>query len=234
MGRLFSNLGLWLAYLGLATVLSELILVGLLVGRGQLDGSRLAQITAVLQGVPLVAVDQAATLAEGEAEMSQVSLEDVAAARAAKMRDLELREQALRKGLDSLDAKTLALLQEKQDFDAARIDFDKRLAAMREGAIAEGEENVRSIISNVKPRQAKELLLIMLEKGELNHVVTILATMTATKRTKIIGEFKSPEEATKLDEILRLMRQGEPLVDEIDRTRGELSAPSATPSEEAP
>lgn len=225
MGKLLSALGLWLAYFALASLVSQLIVAGYLLGTGQLNAQRCGQVLAIIQGTEMVSADQASRAAAQAEAITQVSLEDVAAARAAKQRDLELKEQALRKGLDVLDAKTLALLQEKQDFDAARVDFEKKLREMREGAVAQGEENVRSIIANLKPRQAKDQLLQMIEKGEMNDVVSILATMTATKRTKIVSEFKTEEEAKQLDEILRLMRKGQPLVDTIGQTQDRLRQP---------
>ena len=54
MGRMLSGLGLWTAYLALATLLSELVVLGMLFTSGRLDGARLAQIMAIVQGVELV------------------------------------------------------------------------------------------------------------------------------------------------------------------------------------
>ncbi len=81
------------------------------------------------------------------------------------------------------------------------------------------------IWENIKPKQAKEQILKMLDNQEMNEVVTILSGMPIGKRAKIVGEFKTPEETEKLDEILRLIRCGVPEVNLIDKTLSQVKQP---------
>ena len=81
-----------------------------------------------------------------------------------------------------------------------------------------GHENVRSIWENIKPKQAKEQILKMIEADEIKDVVTIFSAIPITKRAKIVAEFKSPEETKKLDDILRLIREGVAEVNLIEKT----------------
>ena len=65
----------------------------------------------------------------------------------------------------------------------------------------------------------------MIDKQEMNEVVTILVAMPIAKRAKIVSEFKTAEELQKLDEMLRLIRQGVPEVNLIDKTRSQIDEP---------
>ena len=51
------------------------------------------------------------------------------------------------------------------------------------------------IWENIKPKQAKEQILQMIDSNEQDAVVAILTKMSISKQAKIIGEFKTPEES---------------------------------------
>ena len=65
---------------------------------------------------------------------------------------------------------------------------------MQKGAAATGSEDVRRTLETIKPKQAKELLVLMLEQKEMDDVVVLMAGMPDGKRAKIIAEFKTPAE----------------------------------------
>ena len=50
--------------------------------------------------------------------------------------------------------------------------------------------------------------------------------MSDAKRKKILGEFKTTQEAEKLSEILRIIRQGAPQSKLADRTQEQLDQPN--------
>jgi hypothetical protein len=56
----------------------------------------------------------------------------------------------------------------------------------------------------------------------MQDIVKILKAMPLDKRRKILGEFKSEDEATTLAEILKEIRLGAPEVDLIRDTRASL------------
>ena len=83
----------------------------------------------------------------------------------------------------------------------------------------------RAKLESIKAKQAKELLLEMLDQQEINDVVTLLKGMPNVKAAKIIGEFKTPDELEKIGQVLRLIREGTPVSDLVANTREKLEQP---------
>lgn len=219
IARILQALTALFIYFCVATVLSLTLIVGYLVAVRGLDAEKLTQISAVLQGIDLAGLAQKPGPEEVKPSEEQVSYEAVIAARAVKLRDIELRLVSLRQGLSRLESDRLTLSEEKTRFDRDRTTFDERLAELQESATSEGENDVRSILESVKPKQAKELILQMVEAGEMPAVVNMISQMPVTKQAKIVSEFRTPEESEKLQAILRLIQLGEPLASLVDETR---------------
>lgn len=228
IGRLLRLAVAGAVYFCIATILAQTVIVGYLAAQGRLSRERLVQLASILQGIDLLKLRDDAQARTLNTSTEQVSLQDVAQARAAKLRDLELREQALQRGIEQLEVRRQQLTQELADFQAIRSTFEEQLAAQQSAALLAGEENVRQIMSGIKAKQAKELLLEMLAKDEMDQVVSLLLAMPTQKKTKIVAEFKSPDEAKKLDEILRRMRSGQPTTDLVDVTRSQLGQTPAS------
>ena len=77
--------------------------------------------------------------------------------------------------------------------------------------------HVRSILRKIDSR--------MIEANEMDDVVSIMGAMPIARRAKIITEFKSPEEVEKLGDVLRLIREGVPQVDLIEKTKDQIKQP---------
>jgi hypothetical protein len=223
MGRLLGMLGGALLYFSVATLVAQGVLLGYLFGTGQLT---LEQIQTAMhpQQVAEEALEEAETVAEEEMSWKneQASLEQIAMARAIKMRDLELREQALRHAQAALEELRYRIGEEKQEFDRTRVAFRTELKKYQEESQSTGEQNVRSIVETIKPKQAKQQILAMIERGNMAQVVELMEQMPTTRQAKIAAEFKSPDEAEKLGEILRMMRQGLPESELVNATEQEL------------
>ena len=153
---------------------------------------------------------------------SSLRYDDVERSRGVKARDLEFREQSVDSGLERIRFEQRKLTDERDRYALLKTSFEKVLNDRRNNAIIAGRENMRLIWENIKPKQAKEQILQMIDEGQQNEVVAIMATISITKRAKIIGEFKTEDESKKLEEILRLVREGVPDVLPIDQTREEL------------
>jgi len=221
MGRLIASGGALLAYLCVATVLTAAIVGGYLWTHGYLDKEKLGQMVAIAKGLEIgpATVEQVAKTPQAA---EQPSLEDVERQRAIQTRQLELREQAIDSGLDRVRFEQRKLTDERADYDRLKKGFEQVLTEKKSKAILEGRENMQLIWENIKPKQAKEEILQMIDSGEENEVVAILANITIGKRARIIGEFKTEEESKKLEAILQLVRKGVPDVLSIDQTREEL------------
>ena len=104
-------------------------------------------------------------------------------------------------------------------------EFEQNLATIKKQTLDAGWEENRQALLSVKPKQAKALILQMLEKNELEEVVALMAPMPETRLAKIISEFKQADEAQKIDEILRRIRHGEPITDAAEKVQQQLGAP---------
>ena len=210
IARLFSLVASLLVYVCVATVIAQAVVFTYVVARWHPNKARLVQALAIAQGVDLFAIKAEADAKLNPPSREQVSHKAITEARAANVRHLQIREQALQDALDQLEYRQNNLAEETAAYKQLHESFDAELLKMQEGAITEGTDNVRSKLESLKSKQAKELLVKMLGDGELDEVVTLLATMPTRKCAKIMGEFKTTEELDQLNEILQKIRNGYP------------------------
>jgi hypothetical protein len=225
MGRLLGLLVTLFVYLCVGTVLTGLILAGYALNKGYLNKEKITKIIAVAQGTDTASADATALstdIAKPAETTEQTSIDEIENRRSVQSRDLELREQSLHSGLDQLRFEQRKMLDEKKTYDSLKTNFEKQLAELQTGAQATGRENIRLIWENIKPKQAKEQILQMIAAGEQADVVAIMSAMPIAKRAKIIGEFKTDEESKKLEELLRLIREGVPETKIINQARQQI------------
>jgi hypothetical protein len=186
IGRLLDTAASLLVYALAATLVAELIIAAYLWWAWQLDAQKLARIVAAAQGAELAGAASGET-APDEAPPEEVSYQAIVDRRARLFRDLELRELALTNAIAQLafDRRQLAESQAEQTRLVKR--FQTELAAVQEGAEAAGREVVRSTLQSLQPAQAKQQLFEMLEAGEIDEVVLLLADMPASNRGKILA-----------------------------------------------
>ena len=223
IGRLARRLGMLIALVCVATVVAQALVAGYLWKSG-LDAARLRQASAALQGALPDAV--ATETAANQSAPAVRDVEEIDAARSLKLRDLELREESLRLALDQMKLERGQVAGERGQVETIKQSFEARLAAASEAAAAASEENVRSLWENMKPKQVKEQILLLLDDDGLEQVVARLAAMPIAKRAKIAGEFKTDEEQRKLAEILDRMGEGEPETAIIDEAQRQLQQPT--------
>lgn len=228
MAGLFGKLAALLAYVCVATMIAQASALVYLRATGRLDDAKLARLSDAFQGIERKPDSEAKPDPPAEPSLlEEPSLELRDSARDLATRNLELREQAVKSALDRVLYEKNALTQEKERYELIKRTFEEQLAALREGALSSGRESVRLIWENIKPKQAKEQILQMLEDNELNEVVTILTAMPIARRAKIVSEFKTADEAEKLDEILHQILDGVPEVDLIDDTNDQVKPQTA-------
>jgi len=216
------------AYFCLATVIAQVILLAYFGLTWKLDHNKVVQVLAILQDVDLLTLKQKADDAEDELSSEQVSYEQILEARALQVAHLQLREQALKDGLDQLQFEQRKLSDEGKRLEQLKASFDGELLAMQDAAVTSGREDVVTKLQGIKAKQAKQLLLEMLENEEIDDVVALLTEMSDIKSAKIIGEFKTPEDLKKIAEVLRRIRQGRPAADLVADTKKQLVGPDTT------
>jgi len=219
IGKMLRVGSLLFAYFCIATIVAQLIGLGMLWSRGSLESGRLMQVMAVLQGVDLAAMQQEAVEARITINPAQPSIEDIIQARAMNLRQIELKEIALAAGKQDMDDWLRTVEGEKEQLQLVRDKFKKQLDEMHGKAVVEGRDNARLLLENLKPKQAKQQILQMLDNGEIDAVVKLLSDMPITKRGKIAREFKASDEEVRLAEILKRVREGNPDADVIDVVR---------------
>jgi hypothetical protein len=225
IARSLHVLGTIVACICVATVIAAAILGIYYTRTWQLDREKLVRMLAVAEGADLEAIVEAARGQKEAPSTEQPSYEQILEARAAKTRNLELREQALRSGLAQFQTAQRKLADDRKQFQQLRESFQGELLAMEKGAVATGREEARRTLETLKPKQAKELVVQMIERKELDEVVVLLAGMTETKRGKIIAEFKTPEDLQQVGEVLRRIRQGLPNTGVAENTQRQLQPP---------
>ncbi len=210
IGRLLGGAVTVVVYVLAATLLSEAVILGYLWSTWRLDRQKLTRIVAIAQEQPAPSPPQPTQPEPGQTPPEEPSFEQILQRRAEKVRDLELRESGLRHLLEEIKAQQRKLTQEQEALAAQTQAFEAQVAALADSSRAAGRDIVRRTLENLKPVQAKLLLLDMLARQETADVVLLLTEMSESKRAKIIGEFKTPEEQDKITEVLRLIRQGQP------------------------
>ncbi len=223
IGKLARLFGALLVYFAIGTTLSLLVGIVWLQQSGGLERDKLMQMAAIVMGVDLTAIREEVDAQREKVNGTQVSIEDVARARALKSFDLELREQALRTNFARVKTEQDKLAGEKSRYETVEKEFQVKLDSMRSGAIATNVENARLFLENMKPKQAKEQIVLMVKDGQMKDVVALLTPMPVTKRAKIITEFKTPDEAKMVAELLELIREGVPETPLVDETKKQLS-----------
>jgi folylpolyglutamate synthase/dihydropteroate synthase len=209
-------------YLCVGTLISQAIMFAYLISAWKIDSQRWVQVMAAAQGIVPVAENEPEKKSEEEKIAEQPSYNQILEARALKYRNLELREKELRDGLSQIQSEQSKLAEEKKRYKQLRDGFDEQLLSMKEGSAASGLDEVRRTLESLKSKQAKALIMQMLDDKQIDEVVALLTPMAESKRAKILGEFKTPEDLDKLSEVLQRIREGLPAVSVPDNTRKQL------------
>lgn len=222
MQRFIGILAPLVAYFAVATLLAQILLLGIAAWRWDLSRDRLVQILALAQGVDLFAMREAALVKAEDVVTEQVSFDEIRTTRALKYRNLERREHALASALAQFRTEQQNLAEERRRLTTARNAFEAELNELREGAVARGMDDVRRILQSVRPAQAKAQLIEMLNNDELDTVVVLLAEMADQRRSRIIGEFKTPPEQAMIAEVLQRILEGAPDAERAAAAQGDL------------
>jgi flagellar motility protein MotE (MotC chaperone) len=220
--RLLGAAWTMIVYACVGTIISQVVILAYLSSAWKIDNQRWLSVIAAAQGIQSAESADKQTKVAEEKVAEQPSLDQILETRALKYRNLELREQELRNTLSQLQLEQTKLAEDKKSFKQLRDEFDTQLSSMREGAVASGKDEVRNTLENLKPKQAKALILEMLNKKEIDDVVALLSPMPDAKRAKILGEFKTDEEMEQLSEVLRRIRVGSPTASVPENTRKQL------------
>jgi hypothetical protein len=225
MGKLLGMLVSLLAAVCVATVISAATLIAFYGQSWKVNHERFMQALSILQGKSpesLLPPPPPKKNTDGE----QPAYEQVLAAQKLKALDLEQRELTVRANLQQFQEELDKIAEEKKRVQAIRDDLQAELENQNSGIKTAGTQNVLQTLQSLKPKQAKELLKMKLDKGDTDVVVTLLAGMTDSKRAKIIAEFKTATEMEQIGEVLNRIRQGQPTAEMLNATGKKLQSPN--------
>jgi len=197
MGRQFFLVASITAMANLAALAA---VVGVAWSRGYLERERVLAAAAAFRGE--LSLSQPATIVVTTAPAEVVpSAEQIArndAADAIRRAELERRERETEHAWQQLEMRQLAILKQKEEFDAARRRNAKEIEARESAAGDSGWDKQVDLIGQAKPKTAKELLLKMSDP----EVAKVFMQLESRKVGKIIEQCKTPEERTWIGRIL--------------------------------
>ena len=210
MGKLLGALISLIGAVCVATVIAAVVLWMYYSKAWNVNHEHMVQALAILQGKsPESLIPPPPVKKDKEGE--QPAYDQILEARAMKARDLELREQAVRTNLQQLQSELNKIADEKNRVKLVSEEFQSKLNALQKSSTSTGMAINLVTLQTLKPKEAKTQITQMLEKGEMDDVVRILSDMSDNKRAKLISEFKTSGEAEQIGEILRRIRQGQPM-----------------------
>ncbi len=225
IGKLLGMLVSLVAAVCVATVISAVVLIAFYARSWKVDRERFVQAVGILQGKsPESFLPPPPPKKEGNSE--QPSYDQFLAAQGLKARDLEQREMTVQANLAQFRKELDNIVAEEKRVQAVRDDLQAELEKLTTSATAEGIANVSQTLQSLKPKQAQELLAQRLKKGDIDVVVSLLTSMSDSKRAKIIAEFKDNEdERQQIGEVLERIRQGQPKAGVANETEKKLQPP---------
>jgi len=197
MGRQFFFVASITAMANLAALAG---VAGLACSRGYLERDRVQAAAAALRGE--LSLSQPATLVVTSAPAEVVpSAEQIArneAADAIRRAELERRERETEHAWQQLEMRQLAILKQKEEFEAARKRNANELEARASAVGDSGWDKQVDLIGQAKPKTAKELLLKMSDP----EVAKVFMQLESRKVGKIIEQCKTAEERSWIGRIL--------------------------------
>lgn len=208
-----------------ATVIAQLLILGMIGMRGNLKGETITKAIALFNGIDISGAQLQKAMTNAK-NVPVPTYDEVLAERAQQNLNLEMRERSVRASIEQLAGMQTKLQTDQEAFDRRKEAFYSLLDEMAKKGKQENLGEVQRTLEALAPEQAKSLLVKMLEGQQMSEVVEIIKGMALDKRKKILGEFTSEKETTYVSEILNQLRQGEPIASVIDKARNDSPAPS--------
>ncbi len=214
--KLVELLGSLFAYFCIGTVLAIGAIVAVLGMKGALTGERFQNMMAALYGVSLPGSTATTIASAPDSKEEMPSFDQRLERRNLASLHLDLRESAIDKSIADLRNIESQVRDERKRLDQWKESFDNRLAQLQTNNTDVALQELQRTLEAIQPKQAKEQILKILDRTTskndkpMDDVVTLLKAMPLDKRKKILAEFKTPDEAEQLSDILEQIRLGAP------------------------
>lgn len=196
------------------TVLAQALVICTLFGRGEIASSKMESVLRALDGVDVDLLRDSLASRNEIVDLNIPSHSEVMEKRLALRLDFDLRETSLEKGRQETIDLQNRLKSAGERYEVLKRQFDANFSRLSQGATDERLLELQENLESMRPAQAKEQIQRLLkgksEDAFLNDVVSILKTMSADKRRKLLAEFQTPEETQLLAKLFDRVRRGLP------------------------
>lgn len=183
-----------------------------------LTNEKMFRMVAMLHDIDLEAIAEEEKVEDRDVPPEEISLNDISMLREVKLRDHEVKMNALVVGTQEFERSFRDINEGRQRFDDMAQELEKRLSQQKELASQENLAAVVSTLQSIKPPEAKELLLMFLdEPGGQRDVIILMKEMQPSKLQSILQQFKSPDDLKELHKLQQLMLDGFPEGPEFDQ-----------------
>lgn len=198
-----------IGYASTATVISASLGVSYLWSAGRLDDEKVFRMVALLHDVDIEKIAHDATDDTNETPPEEPSPDDIEWRRQVMLRNYELKMQALKRSKQNFDASIAELITQTDRFHELAVELENRLEEEGEEAARRSMQQVVQNLELMKPDQAKDELLKILEGEEgVQNTIKIMNAMTTAKLKKILQQFQTADEKEKLHQIYEEMLAG--------------------------
>ncbi|QDU55316.1 hypothetical protein [Aeoliella mucimassa] len=226
MRALFTLIG----YVSTATLIAIAVGLAYLWQTNLLTNQKMFRIVALVHDIDLDKIAEEENLGEQVAPPEEVSMEDVELFREVKLRDYEVKINALTVGKQEFERTFRDLNEGRKRFDQIASELKDRLEQQKELA---SEENLAAVVNGLemmRPAEAKELLLRFMDEPDgKRDAIILMKEMQQSKLAKILLQFKLEGELDQYHEIQQLMLDGFPEGPEIENMLEQIQRTDAGP-----
>ena len=216
-------------YLCVGTVITTAVALMYLWQSGSLSDEKVFQIVALVHDVDVEQMEEEIRRQEEQVPPEEMSLDELDRLRDLQMRNHELKSAQLERNLGEFEHQLTQIQELTRRFDTQAKGFQDLLAVEENKAIEQGFTQVVGQWEQMKPTQVKDIIMTMIESGEIKDVVRLLGRIDEIKKRKILAQFSTEvdEEKQALYEVQELLREGFPKKGVIDaaRQQGTLEEP---------
>ena len=181
-----------------ATTAVQIGLLAFLWSNGTFTGDKMLRYAAAIYGLDLAQMPQQDAPADAAGQPDKADdREAVIKSRVENLPLLEERREAIQRGLRSVRNVLFKLRDQQELFETRKRTFDAALKQQEEEARVAAVEQVQQTLAQLRPQQAKTLIIRMLDARDFDDeddvmadIVTILKSMPVARKLKIYSEFQ--------------------------------------------
>lgn len=204
-------------YLCVATVVSTALAYGYLRHSGRLDDETIFRVTALLQGVDLAEIDKAGKATVAETPPEEASFAEQQQQLQTATLHFDAKQKQLSDSIAEFKSQFDRLNEATSRYEELKKSVDLYLTQQQKQVADDARTKVRVQIEALIPKkQAKPLLIKMIDAGQIDEVIALLNSMKTRNQRDILRTFDSPEDIDRLYSVQQRMLAGAPAKPYID------------------